>query len=133
MAVNQTPLRCSVVTPERAVLDQEAEYIAIPLYDGELGVLPGRAPLVSRLGFGCLRLKTTMGENLLFLEGGTVQVAANVVTILTPRALELSALDTKSAEKVLRADLAGKNTPADSRARKKARAILRAALKAPRR
>jgi F0F1-type ATP synthase epsilon subunit len=48
-------LHCLVITPERTVVDESADFMAVPLYDGELGVLPGRAPLVGRLGFGELR------------------------------------------------------------------------------
>ena len=48
-------LQCVVVTPERAVLDEPADFVVLPLYDGELGVLPGRAPLIGRLGYGELR------------------------------------------------------------------------------
>ena len=50
-------LRCVVVTPERAVLDEPADFVALPMYDGELGVLPGRAPLIGRLGCGELRIR----------------------------------------------------------------------------
>src|SRR5439155_1110249 len=50
-------LQCVVVTPERAVVDEEADFVALPLYDGEIGILPGRAPLVGRLGYGELRIK----------------------------------------------------------------------------
>ena len=41
-------LRCVVVTPERALLDETADFVALPMYDGELGVLPGRSPLIDR-------------------------------------------------------------------------------------
>ena len=51
-------LRCIVVTPERTEIDREAEFISLPMYDGELGVLKGRAPMIGRLGFGTLRLQT---------------------------------------------------------------------------
>ena len=43
-------LRCVIVTPERALFDEPADFVALPLYDGEIGFLPGRAPLVGRLG-----------------------------------------------------------------------------------
>ena len=57
-------VQCVVVTPERAVLDEAVDFVALPMYDGELGVLPGRAPLIGRLGFGEL-----CGQSLfLFLE-----------------------------------------------------------------
>src|SRR5206468_5883200 len=65
-------LQCVVVTPERAVLDAAAEFVALPMYDGELGVLPGRAPLIGRLGSGELWLRR--GEHVVryFIDGGFV-------------------------------------------------------------
>ena len=45
-------VQCVVVTPERAVLDEPADFVSLPMYDGELGILPGRAPLIGRLGYG---------------------------------------------------------------------------------
>ena len=46
------------MTPEKAVLDQIAEMVVLPMFDGELGVLPGTAPIIGRLGAGELRLKS---------------------------------------------------------------------------
>ena len=45
-------LSCLVVTPERTVLEAEADFIALPLFDGEIGIAPGRSPLIGRLGYG---------------------------------------------------------------------------------
>jgi len=42
-------LRCVVVTPEKAVIDTPADYVSLPLFDGQSGFLPGRAPLVGRM------------------------------------------------------------------------------------
>lgn len=81
-------LRVTVVTPERAVLDESAEMVILPMYDGELGVLPGRAPLIGRLGAGELRLKTGTSVRRYFVEAGFVQVRSNVVTVLTSKAEE---------------------------------------------
>jgi F-type H+-transporting ATPase subunit epsilon len=80
-------VRCVVVTPERAVLDAIAEMVILPMYDGELGVLPGRAPIIGRLGAGELRLKSNGGVTRFFVEAGFVQVRANVITVLTSRAI----------------------------------------------
>jgi F-type H+-transporting ATPase subunit epsilon len=80
-------LKCVVVTPERAVLDEAADFVALPMYDGELGVLPGRAALIGRLGFGELRLKQGGRTQRYYVDGGFAQVRADVVTVLTPRAL----------------------------------------------
>ncbi len=79
-------VRCIVVTPERAVLDETAEMVILPMIDGELGVLQGRAPIIGRLGAGELRLKSGTAVKRFFVEAGFVQVRANVVTVLTANA-----------------------------------------------
>ncbi len=90
-------LQVVVVTPERAVLDETAEMVILPMFDGELGVLPGRAPLIGRLGAGELRLKSTGGAQRYFVEAGFVQVRSNVVTVLTSRADEASRVSLEMA------------------------------------
>ena len=50
-------LQCVVVTPEATVIDTPAEFVALPLYDGEVGIAPGRSPLIGRLGYGELRIR----------------------------------------------------------------------------
>ena len=91
-------VRCVVVTPERAVFDGIAEMVILPMYDGELGVLSGRAPLIGRLGAGELRLKSGTGATRFFVEPGFVQVRGNVVTVLTARAQKAEEVTTAAAE-----------------------------------
>src|SRR5437763_2455271 len=79
-------LQCVVVTPERTLFDHLVDFVALPLYDGELGVLPGRTPLIGRLGFGELRTKEGTTAHRYFVDGGFVQVRDDVVTVLTNRA-----------------------------------------------
>ncbi len=76
-------LHCIVVTPERALLDEKADFVALPMYDGELGVLPTRAPLIGRLGHGALRIRKGTKTTQLFVSGGFVQVRNDTVTVLT--------------------------------------------------
>jgi F-type H+-transporting ATPase subunit epsilon len=95
------PLRCIVVTPERTELDCEADSVTLPMYDGSLGVLPGRAPLIGRLGFGTLRLETAAGPQRYFVDGGFAQIEANVVSLLTSRSIAVDLLDVGEAEKAL--------------------------------
>ena len=92
-------VRCVVVTPEKAFLDKTAELVILPLFDGELGVLPGRAPMIGRLGAGELRLKTGTIVERLFVEDGFVQVRSNIITILTAKALKASDVTVAAAEK----------------------------------
>jgi F-type H+-transporting ATPase subunit epsilon len=94
-------LRCVIVTPERTELDREAEYISLPLYDGELGVMSGRAPMIGRLGFGTLRLNTASGPEKYYIDGGFAQVEDNVVNILTGKAVAVDLIDGDEARKAL--------------------------------
>lgn len=92
-------VRCVVVTPERAWLDKTAEMVILPLFDGEFGVLPGRAPVIGRLGAGELRLNNGDMVERLFIEAGFVQVRNNVVTILTAKAMKAADVTPAAAER----------------------------------
>ena len=92
-------VRCVVVTPERAVLDKIADMVVLPMYDGELGVLPGRAALIGRLGAGELRLKTDGTVTRYYVEPGFVQVKDNVISVLTARAQKADEVTPAMAEK----------------------------------
>jgi F-type H+-transporting ATPase subunit epsilon len=85
-------LRIVVVTPEQTVLDATTDFVALPLYDGELGVAPSHAPMIGRLGFGELRIGHGGGQRF-YIDGGFVQVVENVVSVLTNRAIPASRLD----------------------------------------
>src|SRR5262249_10516683 len=126
-------LKCVVVTPEKAVLDQEADFVALPMYDGELGVLPGRAPLIGRLGIGELRIRNGPDTNHLFIEGGFAQVRNNIVTVLTPRALKAADINPDIVAQSLSAPKEPATDPATRDARQKAEQSRRAQLMVARR
>jgi len=96
-------LRCVVVTPEQTVLEAEAEFIALPLFDGEIGIAPGRSPLIGRLGYGEMRLMTGGTADRYYLDGGFVQIAKNVVSVLTNRAIAAGKVDANAAQAQLEA------------------------------
>lgn len=97
-------LMCLVVTPEATVFDEAVEFVALPLFDGELGVLPGRSPLIGRLGYGELRIRQVGSKTLTYyVDGGFVQIADNVVSVLTNRAIPAERLDLQAAEEQLSA------------------------------
>jgi F-type H+-transporting ATPase subunit epsilon len=97
-------LQCVVVTPEKTLLDEKVDFVALPLYDGELGVLPGRSPLIGRLGYGELRTKTDAVTNSYYVDGGFAQIRDDVVTVLTNRALTAAAIDPAAAARDLEAE-----------------------------
>jgi F-type H+-transporting ATPase subunit epsilon len=96
-------LKCVVVTPERSLLDVLADLVVLPMPDGELGVLPGRAALIGRLGFGELRIRHGNQTDYLYVDGDFVQVRANTVTVLTPRALKAGEIRPADAQAALQA------------------------------
>jgi len=80
-------LKVIVVTPERQVLDAAATYVTLPMFDGELGVQPGRSAFVGQLGAGELRLTVNGAIQSYFIDGGFAQVRGETVNVLTPKAL----------------------------------------------
>src|SRR5205807_843133 len=101
METSGKSLKCMVVTPERVVVDETVEFVALPLYDGELGVLVDRAPLTGRLGFGELRTTHGGATHSYYIEGGFVQVHSNVVSVLTPKAVAVKDINTVALESQL--------------------------------
>jgi F-type H+-transporting ATPase subunit epsilon len=93
--------RCSVITPERAVLECEARFVAFPAHDGEVGVLPNRAALVYKMGIGALRVQTADTTHVLFVDGGFAQMLDNRLTILTEQARRPEELDAASTQRSL--------------------------------
>jgi F-type H+-transporting ATPase subunit epsilon len=94
-------IQCVVVTPEKTLFDERVDFVALPLHDGELGILAGHTPLIGRLGFGELRTKSGETTRRYFVDGGFVQVRNDVVTVLTQRAIPAQQLDPASAAKDL--------------------------------
>jgi len=94
-------LQVVVVTPEKTLLDKTVDFVSLPLYDGELGVLPGRAPLIGRLGYGELRTKQEETVERYYVDGGFAQIRDDVVTVLTNRALTASSIDPAAAAREL--------------------------------
>ncbi len=93
----------SVVTPEREVLDSEARFVAFPSWDGEIGIMRGRAPLLCRVGIGKLRVEAVddTESRELFIDSGFGQMVDNRLTILTEQARELSDLDRETGREAL--------------------------------
>jgi F-type H+-transporting ATPase subunit epsilon len=96
-------LTCTVVTPEQTALETKAEFVALPLFDGEIGIAANHSPLIGRLGYGELRIKAGGQTLIYYVDGGFVQVADNVVAVLTNRAVPAKSLDAAAAESQLHA------------------------------
>jgi F-type H+-transporting ATPase subunit epsilon len=98
-------LRVVIVTPEQTVLETTTDFVALPLYDGELGIAPDHAPMIGRLGYGELRIGHEPSAVRYYIDGGFVQVADNVVSVLSNRAIAANRLDVAAIEQSLQATL----------------------------
>ena len=92
-----------VVTPEKTTLDEKADSVTLPLYDGSIGILDNHAPMIGRMGFGQLEVKAGSSSQRYYVDGGFVQVADNVVSVLTGRAMPISEIDVNAAREALAA------------------------------
>jgi F-type H+-transporting ATPase subunit epsilon len=118
-------IRCVVVTPERTEVDRVVNSVILPMYDGELGVQRGRAPLIGRLGYGEMRLQTAAGTEAFFIDGGFVQVENDIVSVLTARALPAATLSVEAARGELTAALEAPSVSPEQQVLKAA-AVMRA-------
>ena len=94
-------LQIIVVTPERTTLDQTTESVTVPLLDGEAGILLGHAPMIGRLAPGELRISAGGKSQRFYVDGGFVQVADNVVSVLTGRSIPVEQIDVAAARQIL--------------------------------
>jgi F-type H+-transporting ATPase subunit epsilon len=123
-------LKCIAVTPEGSKVEQPAEFVALPLVDGEIGLAPGRAPLIGRLGAGELRITYEEEVSRYYVENGFVEVVEDEVTLLANRVIPAEALDAAVLQQQLaRARARPAVTPEETSQRDRAVALTRAQLR----
>lgn len=81
-----TDLTVALITPDATVYEGRADMVVVPAWDGEIGFLRGHAPLMALLGEGVMRVTADGAERRFHVAGGFVQVADNVVSVLSERA-----------------------------------------------
>lgn len=95
-------LLCEIVTPERIVYTNEVKMVVAPTIDGEIGVLPMHAPLVSALKPGEIRVRHGNDEVEWFaVAGGYIQIHMDKVIILADHALAASQIDVERARSAM--------------------------------
>ena len=102
-------MQCILVTPEATLRDQEADFVALPLFDGEIGTAPGHSPLIGRLGYGEMRIRRGQETVRFYVEGGFVQVLKDTISVLSNRAVPAEELVVAAALEALQSAL---NQPA---------------------
>ena len=79
-------LKVSVISPERVLIEGEVESLVAPAYDGEVGILPQHAPMMTLLGRGELRLGPGGSGGRFQVNGGFLQVFRDQVRVVTESA-----------------------------------------------
>lgn len=92
-------LRLEIVTPERQAFADDVDSVVCPGVEGELGVLPHHAPLLTTLGFGELRIRRRGEEEYFAIAGGFLQVRPDKVVVMAETADLASEIDLESAQR----------------------------------
>jgi F-type H+-transporting ATPase subunit epsilon len=93
--------RCSIVTPVASIFEGDLVYASIPAWDGQMGMMPGESPLLTKLGTGSLRLDfppPDSGSRWFLIDGGFAQVQGDNLTLLTEGAIPAEKLSLQDAE-----------------------------------
>jgi F-type H+-transporting ATPase subunit epsilon len=92
------PLQLEIVTPERRAYSGMVDAVVVPGIEGELGILPHHAPLISTLGVGVLRMRSGGQEEEFAIAGGFLQVRPDKVVVLAETADMASEIDLERAQ-----------------------------------
>lgn len=121
------PIRCEIVSQDRMVFQGEADMVVLPGVEGEMGILPRHAPLLTTLRYGLIRVKRGDREEVFTVAGGVAEVQPEIVTVLADAAENVAEIDVARAEAARKraADLLAQGLPPDSDAYLKAETALR--------
>jgi F-type H+-transporting ATPase subunit epsilon len=98
-------IHVDVVSAEESIFSGEAEFVVLPGEAGELGIYPRHTPLITRIKPGAVRIVPAGGgeEQLIFVNGGIIEVQPKVITVLADTAIRGHDLDEAKAAEALRA------------------------------
>lgn len=93
-------IHCDIVSAEAGIFSGEAAMVVVTGEEGELGIVPRHAPLLTRLKPGQVRVMLPEGgEEFYYISGGLLEVQPHVVTVLSDTAVRASDLDEAAALK----------------------------------
>lgn len=92
------PIRCEIVTQDKSLFEGPADMVIAPGVEGELGILPNHAPLLTNLDFGILRVRYQGEEEVFAIAGGILEVRPDLVTVLADVGESIDEIDIARAE-----------------------------------
>lgn len=92
------PIRCEIVTQDKSLFEGPADAVVAPGVEGELGILPNHAPLLTNLDIGLLRVRYQGEEQIFTIAGGILEVRPDLVTVLANVGESIDEIDLARAE-----------------------------------
>jgi F-type H+-transporting ATPase subunit epsilon len=121
------PIHCEIVSQDRMVFEGDADIVVLPGTDGEMGILPHHAPLLTTLKIGIIKVRSRGKEEIFTVAGGIAEVQPNIVTVLADAAENVEEIDVVRAEAARKRaeEILAKGVPADTDAYLRMEAALR--------
>jgi F-type H+-transporting ATPase subunit epsilon len=108
-------IRCEIVSQDRLVYEGDVDIVVIPGKEGEMGILPEHAPLLTTLDLGVVKVRIGTQEEIFTVTGGLAEVQPDIVTVLADAAENVEEIDIARAEEAKRRaeELLEQGPPAD--------------------
>lgn len=87
------PIRCEIVSQDRIVFQGDVDIVILPGADGEMGILPHHAPVLTTLKYGVIKIRRNGKEELFAVAGGVAEVQPTIVTVLADAAENIEDID----------------------------------------
>ena len=109
-------IRCEIVSQDRKVFEDDVDIVVLPGTDGEMGILPHHAPLLTTLKYGLIKVRIKNQEQVFTVAGGVAEVQPDIVTVLADAAEDVSEIDEERAEAAKRRaeEMLEKGVPMDT-------------------
>ena len=109
-------IRCEIVSQDRKVFEDDVDIVVLPGTDGEMGILPHHAPLLTTLKYGLIKVRIKEEEQVFTVAGGVAEIQPEIVTVLADAAEDVTEIDEERAEAAKRRaeEMLEKGVPANT-------------------
>jgi F-type H+-transporting ATPase subunit epsilon len=109
-------IRCEIVSQDRTVFEDDVDIVVLPGTDGEMGILPHHAPLLTTLKYGLIKVRMQGQEQVFTVAGGVAEIQPEIVTVLADAAENVAEIDEERAAEAKRRaeEMLEKGVPADT-------------------
>lgn len=110
------PIRCEIVSQDRMVYEGDADIVVLPGSEGEMGILPHHAPVLTTLKFGIITVRSHGQEEHFTVAGGVAEIQPEIITILADAAENVDEIDVSRADAARKRaeEILAKGVPADT-------------------